>query len=153
MNRYSSWFDVGPLGCGRTTAIAKACKSINATMLCATSNHAKEVANEHGIKTASIQNVDHGYRGPFLADHYAIQSITHDYEAMIAERNIEISALKLRINRQSSLIDRYREQRDTYKKTYLKSLEIKDEYDKLKKQVCCSCCGSILETGECARCE
>lgn len=120
MINYSEWFNIGPLGCGRTTAIALACKSINAIMLCADSKHAKQVEHEHGIRAISIQGVGHGHRGPFLADHYAIQSITHKYEFKIREQARENNKLLQRITVQSNLIDRYRTERDRYKREYFK---------------------------------
>ena len=89
MNRYSTWFVIGPRGCGRTTALVTACNEINATMLCASHDHARRVAAEHGIPTHSIQGQGQGLRGPFLADHFTVETICHQYEDEISRLSSE----------------------------------------------------------------
>jgi len=95
MKLYSDWFRVGPRASGRTTAIAEACIKINATMLCATQRDAYRITKEYGIKAVSIQyQPSVGLRGPFLADHFAISAMLHDYENEIHNLKRENRKLK-----------------------------------------------------------
>lgn len=84
-------------GCGKTTALAEACKKIGATMLCINQQQAKDIALKFGIKTAVTNSELRGVSGPFLYDHYAVEQFAMFMESKLEEANTKISDLEDRI--------------------------------------------------------
>ena len=89
------WLMCGPRGSGRTTVIAEACRSIDATMLCFSRQEADRIHRQHGIKTVDINMRGEGMaQGPFLADHKTMEEICHNYESQLIVLRIEITMLR-----------------------------------------------------------
>lgn len=84
MISYSKIFTIGPRGSGVTTALVYACKSIDATLLCANRIHQKSL-KDLGIKTGIVDSNLQGTKGPYIVDHYAMLHICLEYEDRIRE--------------------------------------------------------------------
>jgi hypothetical protein len=105
-------------------ATAVACRALGATMICANHRHAQEVKLEHGISTVSIDAECMGLKGPFLADHFALQRITHEYETRIRQLTVKLTRQKNSNSVLESKLDSVTAQRNEYKTMYL---ELKGE--------------------------
>lgn len=60
---------------GKTTALCKAAKEINALVLCPFAVEARRVAREHGVRTAHLGQYMAGQKGPVLVDTYTVEVI------------------------------------------------------------------------------
>jgi len=86
-----------PRGAGVTYSIAKAVsEKVDAVMVCASSDEARHVARQYGIKTASISDPDRyrGMGGIKLWDTAAVDRLIHMYEQKIFDLQHEIQELK-----------------------------------------------------------
>jgi len=70
---------------GKTTAVAKACKEINATMLCHSHAEAARVAEEYGIRTVYLGQNLAGTKGPYLVDTSAVAFFACQMEREITQ--------------------------------------------------------------------
>jgi len=66
-----------PRASGRTTAICEAAKKIGATVICHTSNYAKDVSRRFGVNTIALHELERarGTGCPYLMDHNAIAHV------------------------------------------------------------------------------
>jgi hypothetical protein len=82
---------------GKTTAICEAAKKINATVVAGSSDDAKRIEREHGVKSVSYA-IDKskmlGRRGPILFDTYAVSRICEDYERRLIKLEAVAKAAK-----------------------------------------------------------
>lgn len=64
---------------GKTTHTARTAKELGAIVLCANKAQADQVSQQHQVATLSTQNPERikGFKGPFVADHFAIESILY----------------------------------------------------------------------------
>jgi hypothetical protein len=67
-------------GKGRTTAVCEAAKLIDATVVCANHDQARQVKGTYGVKTIALSENAHGKEGPYLFDHYAVDCMALSYE-------------------------------------------------------------------------
>lgn len=85
--------------CGKTHAIAKACKEADGIMICSNSSEAKRIKHEYGIKTMALHDVESGktnwLKNPNFYDHWA-------YEELIREQYYHIKRLTKEIREISS---------------------------------------------------
>lgn len=86
---------------GRTTAICKAAKDIDGTVVAASARHARMIAMEHDVKTISMNQSDQmiGMDTPFLWDHFTVECMMAKHEAAIHDKNKKIKRLEATIQR------------------------------------------------------
>lgn len=79
---------------GKTTAICKAAKEIDAVVVCHNQQEANRVHKEHGVRTISLRHENkRGMKGPILFDTHAVSVLCLDYERVISnlvETNAEL---------------------------------------------------------------
>lgn len=99
MKSYLDWVHVGPRGSARTTALANAARSIGATLVGATHEHARMLEARHGVKAISVDRDVRGTQsGPYIFDHYTVESMILGYEAELHDlrRDLQLAQDKLR---------------------------------------------------------
>jgi hypothetical protein len=72
-----------PVRSGKTTAICKAAKEINATVLVHSVGEARRVEMEHDVKARSINEEIRGSRGPYLIDTHAVSFMAIQFNRCI----------------------------------------------------------------------
>lgn len=79
---------------GKTTAIAKAVKDLDGIMLCRSHQHAKDVQRQFGVTARSMEMNLHGFNGPFMLDHYALEELLYKAVNKIETLEKELEELK-----------------------------------------------------------
>lgn len=79
---------------GKTTAICKAAKEIDAIVLTATHLEAKHLERKFDVKAKSVELNLYGFSGPFLFDNHAIEKLFVSASNKIQTLEDEIEKLK-----------------------------------------------------------
>jgi hypothetical protein len=78
---------------GRTTMLMKAAKELDAIVLAASLDHADLLKREHGVVAKSMEVNLEGFSGPFIFDHFAIETILIKAANKIEELEKEVARL------------------------------------------------------------
>ena len=81
---------------GKTTTLAKATKELGGVMLTHTHKQALDIKHKFGVEARSMEvNLD-GLMGPFIFDHYAIESLLENAANKIEALEKENAELKIK---------------------------------------------------------
>jgi chromosome segregation ATPase len=99
---------IDPRGSGRTTALAIAAKSINATLVCADEKQSRSVAKELGVKTVTLNNNVAGTKGPYIVDHFAVEVALFRAADQVSNLESRYNSLLAENERLRDFIQKYR---------------------------------------------
>ena len=115
----------GPRASGRTTAVCKAAKEINAIVVCATPQHAQVVNREHDVMTWPMCALDRmvGLDRPALWDHFAVEHLLRERNRLAAKAK-EVEDVQEWKRREDA---KMRETLHGLRETHQRQLDAKDE--------------------------
>lgn len=89
---------IEPRRMGTTTALVKAAKDIDAIVLAANIEHAKQINHQFDIVSKSISTNLDGLCGPFILDHYATSELLMSAVRKIEQLENKIEELNAYLN-------------------------------------------------------
>ena len=83
-------------GLGHTTAAINGVKSTDAILICATSQHARDIRAEHQVQAIGVKSIDQllGTRHPKVYDHHAVDELCSMALSKIAMLRNQIAVLR-----------------------------------------------------------
>lgn len=90
---------------GKTTAICKAAKEIDALVITHSAQEAKRLKKEFGVRAISFDSEMRGRSGPILVDTHAVSAIAWEFEKKLKQKNDHIKRLQTALKKALGIAD------------------------------------------------